>query len=231
MSQLVNIRASYPLVKSLYGIEANTDDFEEVALAGWELIGNKHTRLYRYTGSTINKELELPCNVDVIESVHIPVVDAQLTSNKIDYIDSDSVLVESYIDAWNSGTDPFNQKGKYVKYKEGDNVLYFNRDYDKVIVVCHGIIVDDESGLPLINEKEMKAIAAFVAWRELLKEGIRKRSGDLLKLAQVTEGEWLKRCNSARIKEHLSQNDMDTILDVKTRWDRKQFSKSFKALI
>ena len=35
----------------------------------------------------------------------------------------------------------------------------------------------------------MKAIAAFVAWRELLKEGIRKRSGDLLKLAQVTEGE------------------------------------------
>ena len=231
MSQLVNIRASYPLVKSLYGIEANTDDFEEVALAGWELIGNKHTRLYRYTGSTINKELELPCNVDVIESVHIPVVDAQLTSNKINYIDSDSVLVESYIDAWNSGTDPFNQKGKYVKYKEGDNVLYFNRDYDKVIVVYHGIIVDDESGLPLINEKEMKAIAAFVAWRELLKEGIRKRSGDLLKLAQVTEGEWLKRCNSARINEHLSQNDMDKILDVKTRWDRKQFSKSFKALI
>ena len=187
MSQLVNIRASYPLVKSLYGIEANTDDFEEVALAGWELIGNKHTRLYRYTGSTINGELELPCNVDVIESVHIPVVDAQLTSNKINYIDTDSVLVESYIDAWNSGTDPFNQKGKYVKYKEGDNVLYFNRDYDKVIVIYHGIIVDDESGLPLINEKEMKAIAAFVAWRELLKEGIRKRSGDLIKLAQITE--------------------------------------------
>lgn len=231
MSQLVNMRASYSLVKSLYGIEANTDDFEEIALAGWELIGNKHTRLYRYTGSTINRELELPCNVDVIESVHIPVVDAQFTSNKINYIDSDSVLVESYIDAWNSGTDPFNQKGKYVKYKEGDNVLYFNRDYDKVIVVYHGIIVDDESGLPLINEKEMKAIAAFVAWRELLKEGIRKRNGDLIKLAQVTEGEWLKRCNSARIKEHLSQNDMDTILDVKTRWDRKQFSKSFKALI
>ena len=231
MSQLVNIRASYPLVKSLYGIEANTDDFEDVALAGWELIGNKHTRLYRYTGSTINRELELPCNVDVIESVHIPVVDAQLTSNKINYIDTDSVLAESYIDAWNSGTDPFNQKGKYVKYKEGDNVLYFNRDYDKVIVVYHGIIVDDESGLPLINEKEMKAIAAFVAWREMLKDGIRKRNADSVKLAQMIEAEWLKRCNAARVKDHLSQNDMDTILDVKTRWDRKQFSKSFKALI
>ena len=181
MSQLVNMRASYSLVKSLYGIEANTDDFEEIALAGWELIGNKHTRLYRYIGSTINGELELPCNVDVIESVHIPVVDAQLTSNKINYIDSDSVLVESYIDAWNSGTDPFNQKGKYVKYKEGNNTLYFNRDYDKVIVVYHGIIIDEESWLPLINEKEMYAIAAFVAWREQFKDAIKKHNVDLIK--------------------------------------------------
>ena len=162
------MKAVYPLINDLYGIEADTDKFEDIALAGWELIGNKHTRLYRYTGSTVNRELQLPCNVDVIESVHIPVVDAQLTSNKTNYIDTDSVLVESYIDAWNSKTDPFNQKGKYVKYKEGDNTLYFNRDYDNVIVIYHGIIVDDESGLPLINEREMKPIAAFVAWRELL---------------------------------------------------------------
>ena len=231
MSQLINMKAVYPLINDLYGIEANTNKFEDIALAGWELIGNKHTRLYRYTGSTVNGELQLPCNVDVIESVHISVVDAQLTSNKTNYIDTDSVLVESYIDAWNSKTDPFNQKGKYVKYKEGDNTLYFNRDYDNVIVIYHGIIVDDESGLPLINEREMKAIAAFVAWRELLKEGIRRHNADSIKLAQMVEAEWLKRCNAARIKDHLSQNDMDTILDVKTRWDRKQFSKSFKVLI
>lgn len=231
MSQLFNLRSAFSLVDSLYGVEADPQSFEDVALAGWELIGNKHTRLYRYVGSTINGELALPCNVDVIESVHIPVVDAQLTSNKIDYVDTDSVLVESYIDAWNNGTDPFNQKGKYVKYKEGDNVLYFNRDYDKVIVIYHGIIVDDETGLPLINEKEMKALAAFVAWRELLKDGIRKRNADSIKLAQSIEAEWLRRCNAARIKDHLSQNDMDTILDVKTRWDRKQFGKSLKPLI
>ena len=83
------MKAVYPLVKSLYGIEANIDDFEDIALAGWELIGNKHTRLYRYIGSTTNKELELPCNVDDIESVHITVIDAPLTSNKINYIDTD----------------------------------------------------------------------------------------------------------------------------------------------
>ena len=99
MSQLFNLRSAFSLVDSLYGVEADPQSFEDIALAGWELIGNKHTRLYRYVGSTINGELALPCNVDVIESVHIPVVDAQLTSNKINYVDTDSVLVESYIDA------------------------------------------------------------------------------------------------------------------------------------
>ena len=77
----------------------------------------------------------------------------------------------------------------------------------------------------------MKAIAAFVAWREMLKDGIRKRNADSVKLAQMIEAEWLKRCNAARVKDHLSQNDMDAILDVKTRWDRKQFKKSYKVLI
>ena len=110
-------------------------------------------------------------------------------------------------------------------------MLYFNRDYDKVIVVYHGIIVDEESGLPLITEKEMHAIAAFVAWREQFKDAIKKHNVELMKLAQITEKEWWKRCNSARVKDHLSQNDMDTILDVKTRWDRKQFGKSLKPLI
>ena len=225
------MQAVYTMVNSIYGLTPNETDFEDIVMDGWQAINCKHTRLYRYIGNTINRELELPCNVDDIESVHIPVVDAQLTSNKTNYIDIDSVLVESYIDAWNSGTDPFNQKGKYVKYKEGNNTLYFNRDYDKVIVVYHGIIVDEESWLPLINEKEMYAIAAFVAWREQFKDAIKKHNVDLIKLAQITEKEWLKKCNAARIKDHLSQNDMDTILDVKTRWDRKQFGKSLKPLI
>lgn len=231
MSQLYNMRAAYPLVETLYGMQADTDTFEDVALAGWELIGNKHTRLYRYIGDTVNCELPLPCNVDVLESVHIPVVDAQMTSNKTDFIDQESVLVENYINAWQTAVDPFNGKGKLVRYKEGDNTLYFSRDYKNVKVVYHGIIVDDETGLPLINEREMKAIAAFVAWRQLFKEGLWKRDASTIRIAQEIQTEWLKRCNAARLKDHLTQNDMDAILDVRTRWDRKQFSKSLHPIL
>ena len=32
MSKLYHINSAYPLVTTLYGIEANTDDFEDLAL-------------------------------------------------------------------------------------------------------------------------------------------------------------------------------------------------------
>ena len=41
----------------------------------------------------------------------------------------------------------------------------------------------------------------------------------------------MRLCNAARIPAHLSQNDLDSILDVKTRWDRKQYGKSFKPVL
>jgi len=63
------------------------------------MIGTKHTRLYRYTSCTKNKILELPCNVDVIESVHIPISDAQTTNPTENYLDFDNVFAEKYVDA------------------------------------------------------------------------------------------------------------------------------------
>ena len=98
MSRLHSIKTVYSVVKDLYGIEPNPDDFEDVVLAGWEMIANKHTRLYRFVGDTSNQELQLPCNVVDIESVHIPVPDAQMTSNKTDIADLDSIYTEHYID-------------------------------------------------------------------------------------------------------------------------------------
>ena len=81
MGKLRNIKAAYELCKSLYGITPEEDDFEELALEAWDRIGTKHTRLYRYIGNTKDGKLTLPCNVDEIESVHIPVPDAQVRSD------------------------------------------------------------------------------------------------------------------------------------------------------
>lgn len=229
--KLLNMKTAYSYANDLYGVTLSETDFENIALNAWEMIGTKHTRLHRYVGDTKGKFLMLPCNVDVIESVHIPITDAQITDPTQNYFDFDNVVAERYINVTKRLEDPYFQKGKYVKYKEVDGGLQFSRDYNKVMVLYHGVEVDDEDGLPLINEKEMRAIAAYVAYSTLYKEGLMKRDGGIVQLAQTIKADWLQLCNAARIPAHLSQNDMDSILDVKVRWDRKQFGKSMKPLV
>lgn len=228
---LHNFNAAYGLADSLYGVTVTENDFEDIAFNGWLQIGNKHTRLYRYIGNVEHGQLILPCNVDVIESVHVPLPDAQLTSNQSDLTFIDSLWTESYIDFWKHGEDPYWTRGKLVKYDEGNGVLYFKKDYKNVMVVYHGILVDEENGLPLLNDKELNAVAAYIAYVSIYKEGIRKRDGNLIQLSQTIKADWLRLCNAARIPEHFSQNDMDRILDVKVRWDRKQFNKSIKPIL
>lgn len=117
-----------------------------------------------------------------------------------------------------------------MKYDEGNGVLYFTKDYKNVMVVYHGILADEDTGLPLLNNKELRAVAAYVAYISLNKEGIRKRDGNIMQLAQSVKADWLRLCNAARIPEHFSQNDMDRILDVKVRWDRKIYGKGAKPI-
>ena len=181
--KLFNLKTAYSQVADIYGVTVSESAFENLALNAWELIGTKHTRLYRYIGSTEDKKLELPCNVDLVESVHLPISDAQTTSSDSSYFNSNNIATESYINAYKGFDDIYYQKGKYAKYKEVDGTLYFSRDFPKVMVVYHGVEVDDE-GLPLINDKEMRAIAAYVAYVTLYREGLMKRDGGIIQLAQ-----------------------------------------------
>ena len=226
--ELSNINAAYGLCESLYGVTPDENEFEDLALDAWSRIGTKHTRLYRFVGNVRDHKLELPCNADFIESVHVPLPDAQMTSNQAYNTWTDTLWIEGYADIWKGNKDPKWTGGKLVKYDEGDNTLYFTRNYHHVMVVYHGILADDESGLPLVNDKEIRAIASFVAYASLYKEGIKKRDGNIIRLSQVVKEDWLRNCNAARISEHLNQNDMDAILDAKTSWNRKSYGKSYK---
>ena len=227
--QLHNIKSAYGLAESLYGITPSESQFEDLALNAWELIGTKHTRLHRYVGDTVNKTLKLPCNVDLIESVHLPILDAQVSTSTSNF-NHDAINIEHYIDSDRKLNDPYYQAGKYLKYDQGDGELYFDSDYKDVMVVYHGVLLDDEAGLPLINEKEMRAIAAYVAYASLYRDGIMTKDSGLIQLANAVKADWLQLCNAARIPDHLSQNDMDAILDVRVRWDRKMYGKSFKSI-
>ena len=187
--------------------------------------------MYKYVANTVDKQLELPCNVDVIESVHIPIEDAQMTSNKTVFNSIETLFIENYINCWKRIDDPYYNLGKYVKYKEEENTLQFKRNYKNVLVVYHGILVNDETGLPKITEKEQYAIAIFVAYSLIYRQSLIKKDKFLAQMAQQLKADWMKACSAARVPDHLSQNDLDKILEVRTRWDRKAYSRSLKPIL
>lgn len=225
--ELMNIKTALSYVKTFYGLDIKESDFEEIALNAWELIGTKHTELKGYVADSNDCFLKLPCDVAEIESVHIPVVDANISGPLIDGLDGTSIATERYIDVIPALNSPYYQKGKLIKYKQVGDSLQFAQDFKDVLVVYHAILLD-ENGLPLINDKEMRAIAAYVAHANLYKEGIMKRDANIINLAGSIKTEWLRACNAARVTDNISQNDMDAVLDAKYSFDRKKYGKSFR---
>lgn len=214
--KLHNFKSIYPLAISLYGLNIDEDVAEEIALVGLELIGNKHTHLYRYTADTVDRRIQLPCNAASIESVHLPILDANVYSPAATTPNAENIYSEAYIEGGKLFNDPLYTRGKLAHYREEGDELVFDKDYNNVTIVYHGVIVD-EDGLPLITDKEMRALAAYLAYSDFYRQGLMRRDGNLIQLAAVPKADWLKLCSAARVPERLSQNDMNDILDVKTK--------------
>ena len=186
--KLHNFNTVFSTANALYGVDADPIDLEDIALIGWELIGNKHTKLYRYVTETTNCEIKLPCNVDIIEAVTSGKMDARTTGPSHDGIDYSSQYTEAYIEGHKFNTATLYCPGQLLKYRlEGDS-LVFDRDYSNVSILYHGIIVDDE-GLPLITDKEMLAIAAYLAYSHLYKKSIMQKDGGLIQLAATIKAD------------------------------------------
>lgn len=224
--ELMNIKSAFSFANTFYGVNLKESDFEEIALNAWELIGTKHTELKEFIGNVEDGFLELPCDCVEIEFVSLPMVDADITDTLINGLDTESIAVETFIELRPNLSTPYYNGEKFVKYKQIGNRLQFDRNYRDVLVKYHGIIIDDND-LPLINDKEMRAIAAYVAYATIYKEGLMKRDSNIISMANVIKAEWLQYCNSARVSSNLSQNDMDAILDAKTTWDRKKYGISY----
>lgn len=227
--ELMNIKTAFSFANSFYGIDIKESDFEEIALNAWELIGTKHTELKEYIGDVENGFLTLPCDLVEIESISLPLIDANLTGNLIDGVDGRSIATELYIELRPSLDSPFYNEEKLVKYKIAGDKLQFDQNYKAIKVVYHGVIMD-ENDLPLINDKEMRAIAAYVAYARTYREGLMKKDSNIINMANVIKADWLQYCNAARVSSNLSQNDMDAILNAKYSWDRKKYGISYKVM-
>lgn len=217
------------LTSSLYGVEMQPDEWEEIALIAWNLIGNKKYRLYKYT-TTVDKEtlsIELPCNADIIEAVTYGFEDWNYTTNTTPNGDYNSAFVESYIEGRKLFNNPLYASGRFVKYTRIGDTLYFDKAWGKINILYKGVLMGDDD-LPEINDKEARAIATYVAYTYKFKEGIVTSNANIIQMSTLLEQKWTRYCDAARVPVNLNQNDMDKILDAKTSWNRKIHNKSYK---
>lgn len=223
-----NFYYAMTLAETLYDVQMQEEDFEEIALVAWNQIGNKRYRLYKYTTCTKECEhsVELPCNADIIEAVTTDFEDFQHVSNMHSRSLPGSFATETYIENRKSFKHPLYISGKYIPYNRAGNTLYFSDYSGKVNILYKGVVLD-ENGLPEINDKEALAIATYCAFVCKFKEGLRNNNKLSIQIAQELKAQWLKQCDAARVAETVSQNEFDEILDAKNSWDRKIYTRSY----
>ncbi len=221
------------LLDTMYGINLQEDDYEEIALTGWNLIGNKRSKLYRYTVCVepCQESLELPCNCDILESVNIEWEDFQHVDNTSPTERYGSFETEQYIEERKHFQQPQYARGKFINYERVGNTLYFTKNHKggTITILYRGLVLDD-NGLPEITDKEALALATYCAWITKFKEGLITNNGQIVQMANMLKQQWNIQVDQARTDHEWTQNDYDEILDVKTCWDRKLHSRSYKLI-
>lgn len=217
------------LMETLYGITMQEDQFEEIALVGWNLIGNKRTRLYRYSTcvSDCEEGVQLPCNVDEIEAVTTGFEEWNYSTNDTPNGDINSAYIESYIEHRKAFRNPLYASGKFIKYERVGDMLYFDRPHGRINILYRGTILDD-TGLPQITDKEAMALATYCAYVSKYKEGLMTNNSNIIQLANTLKQQWNVQVDQARTDYYMSQNEWDEVLDAKTSWNRKIHGKSMK---
>lgn len=220
------------LVKQLFDLDINPYDFEELGLIAWNFIGNRRCRLYRYTAKIDSDTLsvKLPCNADIVEAVTYSFEDWNYSTNSSPNGDLNSAFVEQYIEARKPFQNPLYLSGKYANYTQVGNTLYFDKNYGTINILYKGVILDDE-GLPEITDKEAIAIATYCAYTMKYKEGIRTNNSGILQIAGLLKQDWKKSVDAARVPVYINQNEMNEILDIGTRYDRKIFGKKYTPVL
>lgn len=158
----MNFKIAYTTLTNLYGIEPTEEEFEELGLIAWDLIGNKKTKLYKATlpVDPITLTAELPCNANGFGEENIIVA----VTHKFEYtIPNCKSIIENFIETRKPFANKLYLQGHYVNFEQVGNTLYLNRNYGTINVLYKGVILD-EDGFPDINNKEALAIAHYIAY-------------------------------------------------------------------
>lgn len=217
-------------LRDFYGIDLDEDTFETFGISAYNKIGNKDYKMYRLKATPVHDceggwYIEKPCNMDSIEAITLNFESAQEHSARENYPGLRNHAIEQWIEADKRMPNELYIPGKFVKYKELGDRIYFTEPYPEVNILYKGQYLD-EDGLPYINEKEMNAIVTYCAYAYDYKKARLTKDQNTYTLAMQEKQDWQRACSAARAPMEISQNTFNEILDVMTSWDQHSHGRS-----
>ena len=234
---------AYSRMKTSYGLDMNEDDFIEIAYSVWRDIGNiapKTTRMY----ATVPEDgiLELPDDCEFVMAVtqiDDPKVITTWDSGGRKDREVPAVYTVSYTPTRNEQIAA--SYGESVNWENlGDNAIQITSPdlYDHDVQIVYNSMQLDEIGLPLLNDKEVAAIAAEVARQMITAQLMNSMKGKIsgaqaqvsqMLFQQVTQ-DAMRLMAAAKIDEKITDDAIDKMLDMQTSWDRKLYGKRWNPL-
>ena len=232
------------LLKDLYDIDMQPDDYVERAYNVFRAIGNIATAIYSFK-FTIDSTgcIDLPCNVEFIEAVSTGQDNlsestglTMLYSNE--NISPNGFMADIILDKANKISVPqtsiLHATGNFIPYqlmgKPGHYKLKFGAEYVNSQCVCiyRGILVDCDDN-PLLFRKEAEAIAAQLAFLDTQKKVFMRDPNAMPVLAYI-KAEANRMMAAAKVPEYITQNQWNRVFSALTSHNRKVYHSSYKSL-
>lgn len=222
-------------LKSRYGVSLSEDEFIERAYYIWRDIGNIATDQRSYD-VTVPEDLYiyLPKDCEFVRSVTTgSLTDSLGNSGTITYTSAGREMEARPVTGMLStqheaNVSSIHAEGESVNYTIGQGfILLSSIDlFGRVVNIVYDAISVDPDGLPLLNDKEVEAIAANMAVQEAEKDMFRRVAG-ADKIVALLRPDAQRLMVAAKSPEKITDDAIDKILDIKTSWDRKTYGNRF----
>ena len=218
-----------------FGFSMSDDEFIEKSIPIWREIGNISSIIKDHV-AYVPEDLvvELPADCEFVESVVTSAFKDSLNISRnlsrMSYGPNGKIAEEEPIAG---NTNPESNARVSEHYNYGESVEYELLDNHSLkvrskllasypIKIKYSVIAKDSDGLPLLNDKEIEAIAVSMALREAEKRVFMgdKNAANAL---QYLKAEVERLMVYANIPERINDDEIDKMLEVLHTWDRKTY--------
>ena len=228
----LNFKHVFSRLNLLHNVSIESvDEWIEIALIGWNMIGNKELEYVTYENlPVVDSKVEIPCSFYKIEAV------TRGSDNIFYYHDSvthDNNQFNPYHTRYSGKVnlkDIREINGEYIPYTLYPDYILITHKNNVDSLRCVNILIStvklDCDGLPYLTEREVNALIDYcllVHYQKTVTLG--KPDYNYMNYLNL---KWNKSCRNARVSQTMTQNFIDSMLNIHSSFDVKQYNRSYK---